>query len=211
MSSASPDGSRMSKKWDWQSSSTLAAANRLGVCHRRKADAGHLGTKPSSQSVSQRALEAAMAGDNDAPAAPECRVVRAGQCQIFHGALPDAQSSSSKVLSRNVSIGVPKTAMLERHHLPHRGEPNDRCPFPTGVIAFDEIEARGDRTKKPPLIRPPSPLGFSVNAGHCIALTLKSPITARRPYRCDGRQLAMAQVEFDGRADIRNWPRHRRR
>ncbi len=68
---------------------------------------GDVGAEPLQPERQPRALEAGVAGEEDALAAPECRAAGAAH-QRFQGARPDCHSSSSRFLSRSVSIGCQK-------------------------------------------------------------------------------------------------------
>src|SRR6185437_8367332 len=105
-----------------------------------------------------------MARDDDSFAPPEPKLRCNHHCHIFHGALPEAQSSSSIVLSRKVSIACqnPRCSKAIIWPMAARrliGELSQLLLSPS-----IRSRQRGDRTKKPPLINPPSPCGFSVKA-----------------------------------------------
>src|SRR5678815_5218614 len=98
-----------------------------------------------------------MARDEDALAPPEIRLRCSRHCHIFHGALPEAQSSSSIVLSRNVSIACQKPRCSKAIICPIAarrtiGELSQLLLSPS-----IRSRQRGERMKKPPLISPPSP------------------------------------------------------
>ena len=83
---------------------------------------------------------------------------------------------------------VPKTAMLKGHHLSHRREPD--IGELSQLLSSPSIRSRqrGDRTKKPPLISPPSPRGFSMKRRDGRALGTRArhsgPVAAPpRPLR----------------------------
>ena len=67
--------------------------------------------------------------------------------------------------------------MLKGHHLPHRGEPNERRTFPTDVIAFDEIEAAGRQNEKSAIDQAAVAAGLLDEGGDRVALTLEGPVT----------------------------------
>ena len=102
--------SRMSPKMAVaQPSPMLRLGKEIRRRRRRAGDAGHLGAQPVQPERRASALEAGVAGEQHALARARSRVCACSRhCQIFHGALPDAQSSSSMVLSRSVSIGCQK-------------------------------------------------------------------------------------------------------
>ena len=143
-----------------------------------------------------------MARDEDALAAPEIRTAVPPSLPDFPWRLARCPELFQHRLVAQRIHRVPKAAMLERHHLSHRasrtiGELSQLLLSPS-----IRSRQRGDRTKKPPLISPPSPRGFSMNAVDCRALALQRAVAARRPHRRDRRELAVADVEFDRRADI---------
>src|SRR5215813_9141963 len=110
------------------------------------------------------ALETGVARHDDTFAAPERRQTGCCQCQIFHGALPDDHNSSNMVLSRKVSIACQKPRCSKAIICPIAasrmiGELSQLLLSPS-----IRSRQRGDRTKNPPLINPPSPRGFSINA-----------------------------------------------
>ena len=79
-----------------------ASVKRLGEVVGGSAEAGDAGPQPVEPEAEPGALEARVAGDEDASVAPE--IASSGH-HVFHGARPACQSSSSWRLSRSVSIG----------------------------------------------------------------------------------------------------------
>ena len=78
---------------------------RLG----RQGEAGCPRAEPPQPQRGPGALEAGVAGQQHAAAAPEIgRGERRAHAHVFHGARPDAQCASSRFLSRKVSIGCQK-------------------------------------------------------------------------------------------------------
>ena len=202
MRSASPAASRISKKWLRQRSVDFGFGKKIRRRQRRQADAGHLCAEPrTAQSASHEPLK---------PVWPVTRTLlprqksargRSRHCHIFHGAAGGPKLFQHRLVTQRVHR-VPETAMLEGHHLSHRREPNDREL--SQLLSSPSIRSRqrGERMKKPPLISPPSPRGFSMKAVTAVALALERAVAARRPHRRDRRELPMAKVEFDRRADI---------
>ena len=94
-------------------------AEKVGLFDRWQADARDLGTESMKPERQPRSFETGMPSEQNALAPPKVGAGLARHVQIFHGALPDSQSSSSRFLSRSVSIGCQKPLMFERHHLSH--------------------------------------------------------------------------------------------
>ena len=76
---------------------------RLG--RRRQRIAMHFRAHVGQPQAQPAALEAGVAGHEDALAAPEFPLVGHAHGQVFQGALPEVQRSSSRFFSRSVSIG----------------------------------------------------------------------------------------------------------
>ena len=119
-----------------------------------------------------------MAGEQDPLAAPERREFIG---HTFHGALPLAQSSSSMVLVAQRVHRLPEAVVLVGHQLAVGGQALERLAFPARCVALDVVRGTcGDSTKKPPLIQPPSPRGFSVK------LVTRAPSSCSAPKRPGG-------------------------
>src|SRR5579862_6272065 len=74
---------------------------QIGFCDRIKRIAAHLSAQSGQPESEPATFESSVTSKEDAPAAP-------GVHHFFHGALPLAQSSSNRCLSRTVSIGCQK-------------------------------------------------------------------------------------------------------
>src|SRR5262245_12856819 len=87
---------------------------------------------------------------------------------------------------------LPKSPMLEGHHLSHCREPDDWRDLPADIIAFDEIEAARRQDEKPAIDQPTVAARFFDERLHYVPLTFQGAITPRRTHSCHSRQLPMA-------------------
>src|SRR6185503_8795506 len=97
---------------------------------------------------------------------------------------------------------VPETAMLEGHHLAHRGEPDDRRTFPRAVVAIDQLEAAWRQHEIAAVNEAAVTWRLFDEGFDGIAVSLQRAVTSRRAHRSDGRKPAVGQVKIDRRADI---------
>src|SRR5262249_4070732 len=84
-----------------------------------------------------------------------------GAGHTFHGALPLAQRASSSFFSRSVSIGCQNPLCSNAISSPSRASAISGARSHIVASFSRYLVTFGERTKKPPLIRPPSPAGFS--------------------------------------------------
>ncbi len=133
----------------------------------------HAGTKPRQPQRKPCALETGVAGQQHAFAAPEGRAWRTHH--FFHGARPDCHRSSSRFFSRSVSMGCQKPACIQATSSPSRAKPASGSASQLVASPAMRSMTSGDNTKKPPLIRPPSPRGFSVKPRTAPASSCKAP------------------------------------
>ena len=75
--------------------SDLRLGEQVGRRRRRKRNPGHARAELREPQCQPRAFETGMTGYEDALAAPEQGARDVAQCQVFHGALPDAHRSSN--------------------------------------------------------------------------------------------------------------------
>src|SRR6185437_13212777 len=130
---------------------------KIGDRRRRQADARYARPQPMQPERKPRTFETAVAREQDTLAAPERHRWRARQCQIFHGALPDDQSSSNMLLSRSVSIACQKPRCSNAIIWPMAARRTmGELSQLTSSLSMKSRQ-RGESTKKPPLIMPPSP------------------------------------------------------
>src|SRR5262245_21373191 len=97
---------------------------------------------------------------------------------VFQGALSDAHSSSKRSLSRSVSIGCQNPVCLNADNCPVRASVSSGPCSQTVESPSIRSRTEGSRQKKPPLIQPDSPGGFSWNPQ--ILYSSRS-ITPKRP------------------------------
>src|SRR6185312_4642240 len=77
---------------------------------------------------------------------------------------------------------VPETAMLEGHHLAHRGEPDDRRTFPSTVVAIDQIEAARREHEITAIDEATVTRRLFDERFHSVAVALQRAIAARRTH-----------------------------
>src|SRR5262249_16340267 len=151
-------------------------------------EAEHPGAKRVEPEREPRALEPCIAGQKHALAAPERRV----HFHIFHRARPVAQTSSRRFLARKVAMGCQKPRW--------KYAASDRClaRLSSGsrshTVASPSIRSStsGESTKKPPLIQPPSPLGFSWKLVTSVSSSTSAP---KRPGGCTAVSVALTVLE----------------
>jgi hypothetical protein len=85
-----------------------AAPDQLRLRVRVEDQDHDVGSELEESGHEPRAEEAGRAGDEDAPPGPAAERALRAHAHTFHGARPEAHSSSSRRLSRRVSIGCQK-------------------------------------------------------------------------------------------------------
>src|SRR5450830_1071498 len=107
-------------------------------------------------------------------------VSEAVHVQFFQAALPLFQRSSSSIFSRNVSIGCQKPSCLKAKICPSLANFSIGCRSQEILSSVTYSRTLGDKTKKPPLIQQPSPIGFSLKP------VMASPAISSEPKRPSG-------------------------
>ena len=82
------------------------------------------------------------------------------------------------------------------------GEPLEHVALEADVVAVDEVERRGSRTMKPPLIQPSPICDFSVKRDRSPSPKTISPKRDGRTNSRDGRDLAVRAVELEQPAEV---------
>ncbi len=197
--------------WLARLAAARATSNRLGSVGGASAKPCTCAPSAAQPQRQPAALEAGVAGDEDAPAAPE---VASAHAQVFHG----AAAAGPQLLRAGSCRAACPSAARSRRCLNAISSPvarpgAQRLALPDGAVAVDVGRGtRGDSTKKPPLIQPPSPTGFSTkpltpsSARHAQARRSGRAAAPRSPWRaCRGA------MEGDQRRRCRRRPRRRRR
>src|SRR4029453_5074851 len=145
----------------------------------RLGESGDRGAQLLQPQAEPGALEAGVAGPEDAAVAPEA------QAQTFQGGDAPVQSSSSKRRSRMVSMGCQKPSWRKAASWPPAASfSRGSCSHTVSSPAMRSMTGF-ESNKKPPLMKPSLAGSFSRKAA------MRSPFSCTEPKRAGGRTMVM--------------------
>ena len=110
---------------------------------RLEREAMQLGPELLQPQAQPAALEAGVAGEEDALAAPEIGIdAHAGQSHFFHGALAGLPQLLEQVLVAQGVHRLPEAGVLERHQLAAVGQVDQRLLLPDRRVVLELATAR---------------------------------------------------------------------